>query len=75
MLIVNSDPGVDKLGYAGDQEFDTLGDGVFDVPDEVAQALITFPQWEVYHGEIRPAAKPAKPAKPAKAKQDKAATA
>lgn len=50
MRIQNQDPGVDRIGYEG-KEFETIGEGIFEVPDELAAQLTNFPQWSVYYGE------------------------
>ena len=50
MLIQHSNRSTAGLSHA-DEVYDTLGDGVFEVPDDVAAELTSFPHWSVFHGE------------------------
>jgi len=33
-------------------QYETKGDGVFEVPDDVAQQLLAFPHWSTFYGDL-----------------------
>jgi hypothetical protein len=51
--IQNIDPSVTSLGHDG-KEYASEGDGVFDVPSELAEQLVSFPHWRMHDGEAWP---------------------
>lgn len=51
MLIQNADHSANTVALPGGRQYDSLGAGVFDLPDQDAAALLPFPQWHTFGGD------------------------
>jgi len=57
MHVQHKDRSTSHLGHEG-VSYETKGDGVFEVPDDVAQQLLSFPHWSAFYGELPGAESP-----------------